>query len=502
MKESVLIPLTHRLPQTHLLAPKGGRSKKISFSNANSMFVGQDRPFAKVKNEILVYVPRPYLTEMGQLIEANHSADNIKFRKRRTPHIKSPHEEQKPSLATKSKFSKTDSSIPCLSVAAFGFSEKQESLIELLRSRLLKSRFYSINELHKPKNPKKPLSDEALSSELKTKLHALLLNSDKEEFIRLCIDDRQVSRALQIFIESCEDQVFTAVLKPIEDSIPDLIYHPLGNYALQIAAKRSPRIMERIENYCLSRLLELLNDEFASRVMQTIAEISPVFRKKILDWAGLNLGLLMETLPAVFALTAAISSTQSPGEFACIRSEILSQSARNYIKNRYFKRILMSFLEKCDESDIDRACKIYSIDKQLLAYLNDKFGAFIVVAIIRRGHRRVIDLFLKYLNSNMLDLYGTKFFKFLFFRLIRDTGLSPAMLTSLATMHRDHVKAATDTRAACLFFCYLVVATLAPEHSNALIQIERVSNSYDQLRDLLLHLPSLVQLRHTSTLIN
>lgn len=471
----------------------GDFSSKENTPNANTMFVSKSKKSAKVFGEPLTFSPKPLFTEMGKLIAQNHANPNVRFRRCKPGRELQAKAAYDPKRQARTLLTKTEV-VSGSSVSLEGkFAARQDIVIEMLRTRLLKNRLFSINELHKTKNLKKPLGEESLSKELMAKFDMLLRSSDKAEFIKLCNEDRQVSRTLQIYIETCDTEHLTPVLSRLEQSIPDLVYHPLGNYALQIAVKRSPSMAGVLEEYCSHHLLELLNDEFASRVMQTIGEISSSFRKKILDWAGNNLGLLMETLPSVFALTAAISSAQSPEEFACIRNEILSQSARQYMKKRYFKRILMSFLEKCELEDIDRVCKAYLVEKQFLAYLNDKFGAFIVVAIVRRGHQNMIALLLRHLQQNIIDLYGTKFFKFVFFRLIRDTDLGSQMLESLVSMKPQHQKAAMESRSACLFFCYLIVATLAPTHSNILMEIEKAISSYDKLRVLLLRLPANIQ---------
>lgn len=458
-----------------------------------SMFLQKDHPLEKTTPATLLYSSRPFFTKMGRRIAENHLTSNVRFRKILPQARFLPREQGlQPSDHGRGN-SNVEPGTPIVIVSKPPFGTLQEKLIDLLRAKLLKSRFYSINELHKPKNFKKPLEDELLSSELKAKIAAQVTTSGKAEFVKLCGDDRLVSRSFQTFIETCEQELWALVQTLLENSIPDLIFHPLGNYVLQIGVRRSQLIASRVEDYCFDHLKELLENEFASRVMQTAAEVSPSFRRQLLLWAGTNLGLLMETLPAVFALTAAISSVISPDEIASIRDQILSPKARQFIKNRFFKRILMSFLEKCHEEDIDRVYKTYSIGKQLLSYLNDKFGAFILVAIIRRGHRNATALFLQCLRDSILDFYGTKFFKFVFFRLTKDTILTSSMLKSLVSMKKDLVKAATDSRSACYFFCYLVVATLQPSHSLVLVQIERGIQTYGQLRDILLRLSTFIE---------
>lgn len=198
------------------------------------------------------------------------------------------------------------------------------------------------------------------------------------------------------------------------------------------------------------------------------------------------MGLLLEALPAVFLLTAAISVAQHPEELACIRDHLLSNSARQYVHHRYFKRILMSFIDKCHFEEIAAVCELYQIDQSFYSLLNDKFGAFILIAVIRRGYQPTTEILLSCIREDIIGLYGTKFFKFVYYRLGRDTDLKGPLLDAVLRMSQENVRAATGSRASCLFFSYLIASVASEDLGHALRQIHsRLMDSTEQLRELL-----------------
>lgn len=361
----------------------------------------------------------------------------------------------------------------------------RDNLIEMLRLRLLKSRFFSINEMHKAKDARAEQDEVDFYPQAIEQISISMTKMGVSQFVSLCNTEKNTSRSIQNLIEaSTQDQMLHA-FKLIGSSIAQLIVNPLGNYILQVAARRSSLVASELEHYCSNNIAGICSNEYASRVMQTLTEVSLTFRKSVLIWASENLGFLMEALPAVFVLTAAASLAQHPEELDCIRKTLLSSRARQYVHFRYFKRILMSFIDKCHFDDVSRVCELYKINKNFHYFLNDKFGAFILIAVIKRGFKPTTSLLYKYIRNDILGLYNTKFFKFVYYRLGIDAELKIPLLDAVLRMSPEKVLAATESRASCFFFCYLIASVASEDLASTLLHLQDQIQNYEKFRAIL-----------------
>jgi len=443
-------------------------------------------------------------SQMTESIELNHNHSNLKFWKQRDAHESTYYRNEnllgdredhnrgeKLEILQVNEMNKSDCTLQASNLQG---DEVRNSIIELLRSKLLKSRFFSINELHKMKNVRMD-NEIAFSPQGMERISTSLKKMTSPQFLSLCTGEKHASKSIQNFIEASDCDRIQHVFSLIIQTTPDLIMNPLGNYVLQVAAQRSEAVASNLEEYCKHNLEYLCSNEYASRVMQSLVEISSNFRRTVLEWACLNLGLLLETLPSVFLLTAALMASRHPAELASVRETLLSSNAKQYSHHRYFKRILMSFIDKCSFDDIALVCNTYRINRDFYGYLNDKFGAFILIAVIRRGFKPTTDILLNAIKEDMIGLYHTKFFKFVFYRLAKESYLRRPILEAILGMGNDNMRAATDSKASCLFFCYLVVSVATEDLLPTSLHFKKVVHSQEQLRGLLFNFVQQFKLR-------
>jgi len=453
--------------------------------------------YCKSPSKLVPYVPKIVFSSMYAFVDQNHSYANLRFNK---VDLQEDAPEMRVNLDRNSdqvyfrgeRLESTNSeagggAISQPPATIYTIEELRNFLIEKLRFRLLRSRFFSINEIHKAKNIRVEPDLIAFSTQGVERITLSMAKMGTSQFVTLCNSDKHTSRSIQNYIEASSSENMIHVFKLINSSIDKLIVNPLGNYVLQVAVKRSNLVASELEHYCSRNITRLCSDEYASRVMQTLTEVSSTFRYNVLFWASENLGLLLEALPAVFLLTAAMTVARHPEELACIRDKLLSSSARQYVSYRYFKRILMSFIDKCHFEDISGVCDLYKINKNFHNFLNDKFGAFILIAVIRRGFGSTTKLLLNCIQKDILGLYGTKFFKFVYYRLGRDTELKGPLVDAVLSMGSENVQAATGSRASCFFYCYLIASVAGEELTPLLLQMSETIDDYPQLRDLLLN---------------
>ena len=409
-------------------------------SKANCLIGAQKRHqgHCECQSKIVPYFRNQVFSQMRASVEMNHRNDNLRFWKQKAAsevricrnsngvYENTSLNRALDSLDTNKALGAKDSRHQCTNQI---LEKAQKSFIELLRGKLLKSRFFSINELHKTKNVKVEIDQAVFSSQGIERISISIEKMTADTFLNLCNAEKHASRSIQYFIEASQPEKIQHVFNLINLIIPELITNPLGNYVLQVAAQRSSLVALKLEQYCKENINRLCSDEYASRVMQTLVEIRLSFRKCVLQWASENLKILLEALPSVFLLTAALIATQQPSELICVREKILSSCSKQFFQSRYFKRILMSFIDKCHFSDISSVCEVYRINQDFYLYLNDKFGAFILIAVIRRGFQLTTDLLFDSIREDIMGLYHTKFFKFVFYRLGKEAEFKGFYLT-------------------------------------------------------------------------
>lgn len=127
-------------------------------------------------------------------------------------------------------------------------------------------------------------------------------------------------------------------------------------------------------------------------------------------------------MPSVLLVAAAINRSEGYGEFKSLRDNILSSRNRRLSVNRYFRRSLVTFIEKCDRADLEVIYRTFKMAQDLTVLLSNKFGTLALLAMLLREHRPLERLLVSQIRTNIVELFQTKFFKILIFRLIKSQG--------------------------------------------------------------------------------
>lgn len=386
--------------------------------------------------------------------------------------------------------SRSINSISSTSSIKVSFKNLQNEVIEMIHAKLMRSRFFSLHELLKEKSsaPK-----DAEMTEESSCMH--LFNFSKmtrDDFIRLATEDKTESRALQAKIASADDHELNTFVTLVHNTLPELIVNAYGNYVVQQAVLRSNHLTEVVVAYCTENFELLAANEYSSRVMQEIANVCKKFRLHVFDWFSKHLHLAIDSVPAVFLLTSALSASFDPEEFQALTSLVMSYNSESKIfKQKLYKRVLISFLENCSDTHFDAVCSAYRVTSRPLVFLDDKFGALIMLTLIQRGHAPTLDCLCKLISFQMEALFCTKFFKFLFFKLAKENRSSKAatlarLNESLAKIPYHHLQKILEQKASATFFCFLVASTL---NTNEVERLESIKSAVrnNGFERLLLH---------------
>jgi hypothetical protein len=422
---------------------------------------------------------KPYLVDASAIAEQNHHSQNLEFNfslsvfdysKR---HLKRKMM-NKISPISGSETLKADRSTTDLSESLKAFEDLKVDTVQGIRSKLMRSRYFSINELYKQVEQKETFEQELEEMKQHSKQLPDFETIDLSQFVMLCTNNKYQSRAVQTLIEAGTPEQKRQLYLFCEQSVDQLLTNKYGNYILQQAVRSSGRIAEVLELKCLRALSALVKNEYASRVMQALSEVSDSFRLAVLNWFTVGLETSIETLSAVFLFTSSIQFSRSREELELIKSTLFSKSAKKISGCKYFKRIMMSFVEICDTADLDLVFDTFKCDKKFLTLLDDKFGALLVFSMIGRHHEHSVRILLSNLKDHLLSLYETKYFKFLLFRLVKADSLhliKSRMLQALANSSSQTISNATSCVPSCYFLAYLVISLLSPDSFGLLTKL-------------------------------
>lgn len=369
------------------------------------------------------------------------------------------------------------------------FEERRSLLVGELRTILMHDRYFSIHELHKEKAPRRSVIEQIpldqLTSESAEKLGVVLQNIDPQTFLQLCTKEKNVSRALQIYIACAPVEMASRISQIVKINLKVLLKDQFGNYVVQQICKRESGIVPILEELVWKNFPSMVRDEFASRSMQGLAQLSGSFRSKIFVWYKDHLEEIIECVPAIFLLISAFSSAETPSEFKPFTERVNDPMTRKLITNKNFKRILACYLEHCDLSEVEHVSSIFKLRSKIFTLLDDKYGSLLLVAVLQRGQNAILKTYLSLLRNNLQQLFQTKFFKSFFFKLAKPptpTWISFEMHEALLDMPLELFKKVTAARASRYFYCFLLAVTLQPSAGSLTRLTQFFQGLYDQTK--------------------
>ena len=132
------------------------------------------------------------------------------------------------------------------------------------------------------------------------------------------------------------------------------------------------------------------------------------------------------------------------------------------MSSKYFRRLVACYLERCPHEQLAVVDNILSIRKKMLAYLNNKYSVIIVLVIMQRNYQPVVNAFIACLTSQLSLVFQTKYFKFLFSKLLERSQrailseIHSALTSATLPQFRNLCSLPTDAKE---YFKYTVLAS-------------------------------------------
>ena len=266
-----------------------------------------------------------------------------------------------------------------------------------------------------------------------------------------------------------------------------------GNELMQELVQHNEAFCLHLIDFCYKNLRSLINDELKTKTLYVIAKQSAQFRIRLFKWFSENFETTLSSTAAVFLLISAFKVSESAEEFRPISRIVFSQELSPDTRvHKNFKRFMITYCEFCREEELDQVSQLLQAKKRIFAWLGDKYEALILSSFIRRKQPEIYKKFLHLLRFNLKDLFRTKFFKSLFFRLSRSP--TPAKVVgelnaTLLGIPEEQYCEIQRSNSEFLFYVAMAVMTASLHQGPLLAAVAASIESPDGLMRVFDHLP-------------
>lgn len=341
-----------------------------------------------------------------------------------------------------------------------------EDLLSILRDRLKKSQVYKVCVVDQHVDSVKKLIRQSFlpsNSNMSLEINQIVDNQEKINFfLKQCAAGKLESIAAQEYLVSLPPSELAQYSQAMEVHLESLITDKYANYVLQKTALLDDSFRSNLENFCKHNFPWLLPNEYASRVMQVLAEHSDHFRHFCLTHFRSHSVILQSEISAAFLAATAIRFSKSQTEIGFFGEMI--ELMPSLIKNKYFKRIIVSYIEKCDTVELCRTFARLKISGRVRHKLDDKYFTYIILMFVQRGCPLMLAELKEAVQREPLRILRTKHFGFLVTKLIerQDKAITLYLQSLFLQLPNHFIKSLFDYGLADLavFVVYALVSTL------------------------------------------
>lgn len=364
--------------------------------------------------------PRIACLEQRLLLEisGNHRSCNLAF-KAQTQLCNTYHTKKRASNPSKASFQKPRSSVIRKGSEKTELSPEHQKLRALTKAyaELLKVKPYDPSKDHEEdpdilyNKPIPAIDPDYLLKEvgLCTQQIVELFKTGHLDLDSWCLGSRTRNLAFQSFLESLDEKDCKEIAAQMVPRIPYFMVEKHGNYVIKKMIDYDKDFMKSVECYCRKNFKALADDEYSSRVMQSLVDSSPEFLDFVVDHFKKDLKPTFTKISLMFILVAAIRKAASQKRFEFLIDYMEANPQVFDIK--LFKRILISFIQYATEDEVLATWNVVINAQNLEALLKDRFGSLLFLMLIRRGHPVVLGEIGLLMKQRVDFVFSTKFYK-------------------------------------------------------------------------------------------
>ena len=236
------------------------------------------------------------------------------------------------------------------------------------------------------------------------------------EIVGLMLACKETVLSLQLLIEQCSQSCFWNILRIAHQYLRTLIIHKCGSYLIQRLVIKDASFQQSVIEYSMKNFKQLALNEYGSRVLQRLVEANGDFRAFALDKFKKSLKSYTSSFSTVFLASAVISLTENEEAKSFIVDE-LKTNPKMWMSNKYFKRILVSYIFGCPESTLDSIYSLISYKQSICSLLNDKYSTLLLFTFLDRKLKRAESDLLQSVTYSYLQILQSEYLGYLLSQL-------------------------------------------------------------------------------------
>lgn len=221
---------------------------------------------------------------------------------------------------------------------------------------------------------------------------------------------------IQYYLENCTNVQANAVGALVKDDCERLAQHRYGHSMIRELLGVHGEITTRLENLCSGRFRKLATNEYGSRVLQRLVEISQPVRQYCMMKLSKNPTLWLRSIAGLFILTSCMRCSQQY-EYSFV-IDLLLKNTQKLQRSKIMKRALVSVVDACDSQLLDYIYSLLDIPSKFNEFLEDKFLTYILIAFMRREYMPIVVLLARIIVIQFADLAKKSYFKLLTNKLV------------------------------------------------------------------------------------
>ena len=307
-----------------------------------------------------------------------------------------------------------------------------------------------------------------------------------QNLLKCCIDSKQISIEFQDHLKKCLASEVHQVSIKLSPFIKELITHQFGNYVIQRLAIRDLDFQRKLATFCHQSLSEIINDEFASRVIQSLIEHSPKFRLQLQHTVAHQPNMILSSNPAVHAVSTCIRNAENSSESAYVLDWLRHDP--NLFWNKGFQKLLTHFVIYCSEKQLDETYSEIKIENFIESYMKVKLLAYLLINLVQRNHGPTIEALKKALKRDPAFALTTLCFKLMVAKSWEDQNSSSTQVLSeiLISLGKNHTKRLwSNSKVMGCFYIYITIKTLRTNKAASLMAFIRREDIARQLKTML-----------------
>ena len=299
-----------------------------------------------------------------------------------------------------------------------------------------------------------------------------VMKANKDQIFDICIGSRDQSIMLQNFIQVCDQECIKKLTHQVIGSIEQLVFDRYGCYVIKSLLTRSEELPSHLNALCRRQFDSMVDHEFSSRVMQKLIELSPDFRSYAMNKFKKDIGRYTLSVSSRFLVSTGIFFSSSDEERDVVTGFLKSKKA-NWLHNRLFKKVMVSYLEVCPEDKLHLIYHLLNLNNKLVNFLQEKQSTFILVKFLERGFAQMSEDLLRLVSDKPTSAVKSKFFGFFIGKLLQSPA-ARSILGKICTLLRsisavDHTALLGDQRAYQVY-CGAVSVIFLSFNSSSLVQ--------------------------------